>query len=99
MVDFDREFFDKRFRPDSMTFGADELCGHHFGGPETTPQKPLSNLRLRSQDRPVSVSEAATALFCYWFGKSPYHPASQPPDQIGAGQLVNAFRPVPAIGG
>jgi hypothetical protein len=29
MVDFDREFFDKRFRPDRMIFRADELCGHH----------------------------------------------------------------------
>jgi hypothetical protein len=50
-----------------MTFAADELYGHHFGGPETTPQNRPSNLCLRSQDRTASISEIRQLLFCYLF--------------------------------
>jgi hypothetical protein len=55
MVDFDREFFDKRFKSDKMIFAADELCLHHFGGPENATEPRPSNLDLRTGQRLSSV--------------------------------------------
>ena len=66
MVDFDQEFFDKRFKSDKMILAADELCLHHFDGPENVTEPRPSNLDLRTAQFLFQKSGNCSLLLFVW---------------------------------